>query len=95
MKPSGPGLLFIGNFMITASISLGEVCSDILILPDLVLEDYMILGIYPLPGCPVCWYIVHNIFLQSFDFFGVSCHFSFIYDDVYLGPFSFFLDESD
>ena len=55
MKPSGPGLLFVGNFLITASISLDVIChSHSLILPDLVLEECMILGIDPFcSGCPV------------------------------------------
>ena len=36
--------------------------------------------------------VVHNIFLQSFVFLGISCYFSpFIPDFIYLGPLSFFL----
>ena len=71
MKPSGPELLLVGSFLITASFSLGvTVCSDSLILPDLVLEDCMFLRLYPVySGCPVCWNIVvHNIFLQTIVF---------------------------
>ena len=48
-------------------------------LPDLVLEDYMLLGIYPFhPGCPVCWHtIVHNTFFYNpLYVFGASCYFS-------------------
>ena len=71
MKLSSPGLLFVGSFLIAASVSLGVIClfrfSDFL---ELVVEDCMFLGIYPFcPGCPVCWHIVvHNIFIKSFVF---------------------------
>ena len=91
-----PGFHYLGGFFffITASISLGVIClSDSLILPDLVLEGCMFLGIYPFsPGCPPCWHIFSY---NPFCFFGVSCYFSsFISDFTYLGPLSFFLDES-
>ena len=60
------------------------------ILPDLVLEDCMFLGIYPFyPGCPVCWHIVvHNIFLESFVFGGGSCYFSLNSHCIYWGSLS-------
>ena len=49
------GFCLLEVFFVTASISLSEFYSDSLILPDLVWEDCMFLGIYPFhPGCPVC-----------------------------------------
>ena len=97
-EASGPGLLFVGSFfsLLLQFHYLFTVYSGALILPDLVLEDCMFLGIYPFhPGCPLCWHIVvHNIFLQSFVFLWCQLYFSFISDFTYLGPFSSFLDES-
>ena len=94
MKPFGPGLLFVGSFLITASISLGvrylfrfSDCSW------LVLEDCIFLGIYPFhPGCLIWWHIiVHNIFCNLLYFFVVSFYFSsFTSDFISLGPLSHF-----
>lgn len=48
MKLSGPGLLFVGSFLITASVLLPViVLFKFLFLSGSVLEDYMLLGIYP------------------------------------------------
>ena len=70
-----------------------SVYSDSLILPDVVLQDYMSLGIYPFcPGCPVCWLlIVHNIFLQSFVFLWCQLLFLLFHFWFYLFGFSLFL----
>ena len=60
MKPSGPGLLFVGRFLITVSISvLVKGLLRFLFLPGSVLEDYTFLKIHPfLPSCPFYWHIV-------------------------------------
>lgn len=48
MKLSGPGLLFVGRFLIIASVLLPViVLFKFLFLSGSVLEDYMLLGIYP------------------------------------------------
>ena len=53
MKPSGPELLFVGNFLIIASISFAVIglqprLSGFLLLLQSVLEDYIFLEIGPL-----------------------------------------------
>ena len=54
MKPTRPGLLFTGSFLITTSISLLVIYTDFMGFPDSVLEDCMFLGIYPfLPDGPI------------------------------------------
>ena len=60
MKPSGPGLLFAGRFLITVSISvLVVVCSYFLFVLGSVLGDCTFLRICLfLPGCPFYWHIV-------------------------------------
>ena len=47
------------------------------------------------PGFQISWHIVvHSNFL-SFVFLGIGCNFSSLISDfIYLGPLSFFLDES-
>ena len=68
------------------------ICSYFLILPDLVLEDFMFLQMYPFfPDHPICCYIVFcNIFLQSFSISMVSAVTSFLSDFIYLSLLSFF-----
>ena len=60
MKPFGPGLLFVGVFLITVLISVLVV--DLLrfsIFPGSVLEGYTFLRIHPfLPSCPFLGHIV-------------------------------------
>ena len=60
MKPSGPGLLFAGRFLITVSISV--LVMGLLrfsISSWLVLESCTFLRICPfLPSCPFYWHIV-------------------------------------
>ena len=53
MKPSGPGLLFVGRFLITVSISVLVIgLFYFLILPGSVSEGCAFLRICPfLPGC--------------------------------------------
>ena len=60
MKPSGPGLLFVGRFFITLSISLLVIGMFIFsIFPGSVLEGYTFLRICPyLLGCPFHWHRV-------------------------------------
>jgi len=54
VKPSGPGLLFVGRLLIIVSISV--LVMSLLrfsIFPGSVLEGYTFLGIRPfLPSCP-------------------------------------------
>ena len=64
-----PNISLLGGFLIAASISLVVICQDSLIIPDLVLEECMLLRLYPFfPDCPIRGHIVHDIFLQSFVF---------------------------
>ena len=60
MKPSGPGLLFAGRFLITVSISV--LVMGLLrfsISPGSVLENCTFLRICPfLPLCPFYWHII-------------------------------------
>ena len=60
MKPSGPGLLFAGRFLITVSISVLVMgLLRFLFLPGSGLESYSFLRICTfLPSCPFYWYIV-------------------------------------
>ena len=93
MKPSGPGLLFVGTFWsLLQSHWAYSLYSDSLILPDLVLEDCMFLRIYPLHlGCPVCPHIIVYIFLQSFVFLWCQLLFPLFHFWFYLfGSFVFF-----
>lgn len=64
-KLSGPGLLFVGNF-ISSSTSISLLIIDLFgfsISPSSVLESYTLLGIYPfLLDAQICWHmIIHNI----------------------------------
>ena len=71
VKPSGPGLLCAGNFLITTSIWLVVIGLFRLSASSwFSLEDCMFLGIYPFhSGCPISWHIVvHSNSLQSFVF---------------------------
>ena len=60
VKPSGPGLLFFGRFLITVAISVLVMgLLRFLFLPGSVLESYPFLRICPfLPSCPFYWHIV-------------------------------------
>ena len=65
MKPSGPRVLFVGSFLISASILLVVIDPLRFSVLDSVLEDCMFLGIYPLPPDypTICGHIVVcNIF---------------------------------
>ena len=89
MKPSGPGFLLFGNFLITVSILLGII--SLFRFSDLFLVDCMFLEPYPFcPGCPVCWHvIVHNIFFQSFVF--LWCQLLFLFFHFWFHLFEPFL----
>ena len=97
-KPSGPRLLFVGRFLMTASMSLLVwVCSGFLFLPGSVWVVYTSLGMHPFPpDCQICWHIVaHNTFLYLSVFLWFGCDLSsFIHDFIYLGPFSFLFGKS-
>ena len=79
MKPSGPGLLFAGRFLITVSIS-------VLVMGLLRFSisswssfgNCTFLRICPfLPNCPFYWHIIaHSSLLLSFIF--LCCHFSIL-----------------
>ena len=60
MKPSGPGLLFVGRFFITVSISvlvMGLLRFSISL--GSVLENYTFLRIHPfLPSCPFYYLLI-------------------------------------
>ena len=69
VKPSGPGLLFVGRFLITVSISLlVNLLFIILFLPDSVLDGCTFLKICPfLSCCPFYSFtvvVVFFVFLQ-------------------------------
>ena len=88
VKPSGPGLLFVGNVFMTYSISVLVICS---VLLDSVLAGYKFLESCPfLLACQICWHtIFHSIPLFFLYFCIISCTFSFFISYfVYLGLFS-------
>ena len=60
MKPSGPGLLFVGRFFITVSISVLVMCLlRFSVSSKFSLEVYTFLRICPfLPSCPFCYHTV-------------------------------------
>ena len=63
VKPSGPGLLFVGRFFITVLISMLVMMGLLrfLFLPDSVLEGYTFLRICPFhPSCPFYWHIIDD-----------------------------------
>ena len=84
MKPSGPGLLFAGRFLITVSISV--LVMGLLrfsFFPGSVLESYTFPGICPfLPSCPFYWHIVAVSSLMIFCISVLS---------VVIFPFSFLI----
>ena len=56
MKPCGPGLLFVGSFLITVSISvLVLACSSFLFHLGLVLEDCTFLFFFLFGLFPISW----------------------------------------
>jgi len=65
VKPSGPGLLFVGSFLITNSILLLQVYPDFLFFPKSVLMVCLFLEIFPfLLNYLICWQtVVHSISL--------------------------------
>ena len=60
VKPCDLQFFFVGEFLITDSISfMLLVCSDFLFLNESVLVGCMFLGMYPsFLGCPIFWYII-------------------------------------
>jgi len=71
VSPTFPGLLFVGRFLITVSISmLVMVLLRFSIFPGSLLESYTFLRICPfLPHCPFYWHIVaDSSLLWSFVF---------------------------
>ena len=60
MKPSGPGFLSVGRFLVIVLISMLVMgLLDFLFLPGSVVEGYTFLRICPfLPSCPFYWHIV-------------------------------------
>ena len=99
MKLSVPGIFVCWEFF-DYCFRLGQlflVCSGFLLLLDSVLEDYTFLEFFPFhPDFQISWHIVaRSNFLQSLYFRGIGCNFSsFISHFIYLGPLSFFLDNS-
>lgn len=61
MKPFVPGLSLVGSFLISASKTLLVICLDVVFLPGPVLEDYILLDMYPFLLC--CWHIIVSMFL--------------------------------
>ena len=84
MKPSGPGLLFVGRFLITVSISVLVIgLFYFLFLPGSVWEGSAFLRLFPfLPGCPFYWHIVACSNLMILGISAVS---------VVTPPFSFLI----
>ena len=69
MKPSGPGLLFVGRFFITVLISVlvMGLLRFFLLFPGSVLECYTFLRICPFhPSCPFYWHIIADNSLMIF-----------------------------
>ena len=91
MKPSGPGLLCVGSFLMTASISstvIGLFRFSASSSP--LLEYYIFLEMCPFHlGFQISWHtVLCSNFLQFFG--GIICGLlSFISDGVYLGSLSF------
>ena len=98
MNPCGPGLLCVGNFLMTASISSAVIgVFRFSASSSFSLEDYIFLEMCPFHlGFQISWHIVFlSNFLQSLYFCGITCNVvSFISDFVYLCRVPFFLDES-
>ena len=97
MKPSGPGLLFVGRFLITVSISVLVIGLFIFSISSWSgSEGCAFLRFSPfLPGCPIYWHIV--VVVISHDplyFCSVSCYFSFSFLSIDLSLLHFFPDES-
>ena len=98
MKPSGPGLLFVGRLLITVSISVLLIGLFIISISSwFSLGRLCFLRMCPfLPRCPFYWHIVAVV--VSYDnlyFSGVSCHLSFFISDfIDLSLLPFFLDKS-
>ena len=96
MKPSGPGLLCVGSFLITASI-----LSAVIGLFRLPASSSFSFGrLYFLETCPFYLgfkFLDINFIVISYNplyFCGISCNLSsFLSDCVYFGPLSFFLDD--
>ena len=84
MKLSGSGLMFVGGFLVTASMSLGVICLFRFFLSNLVLENCIFLGIYTFhPDFPICWHIIiYNIL------FTIICLFLVL---VVMSPLSFLI----
>ena len=95
MKPSGPGLLCVGSFLITISISSG-VTGLFRLSASLhwVLESYIFLESCPFYlGFQISWHTVlcSNLTILCY-FSGICCSLSsFISNCVYVDPLSFFL----
>ena len=96
MKPSGPGLLFAGRFLITVSISVLVMGLLRFSSPGSVLESCTFLRICAfLPSCPFYWHIIADslMILCTFVLSVVISPFSFlIFFDLIFLPL--FLDES-
>ena len=75
MKPSGPGLLCVGSFLMTASILSAVIGLFRFSASSSVLEDYIFLEMCPFHlGFQISWHtVLHSNFLQSFVF--LSCQF--------------------
>ena len=92
MKSSGPGLLCVGSFLMTASIS-----SAVTGLFRLFAASSFSFGRLYFPQNLSISPRFSNFLAISYNslyFCGISCNFSFFISGcVYLGPLSFFLDE--
>ena len=85
------------DFLIIALISLAVIGLFKLLLLHSVWEDYMFLEICQLYlGFQISWHlVVFSNFLNPLYFCGICFNFSsFVSDFIYLGPLSFFLNES-
>ena len=84
MKPSGPGLLFVGRVLITVSVSVLVIGLFIFsVFSGSVLEGCAFLRICPfLPGCPFYWHRVACSNLMILCISAVS---------VVTSPFSFLI----
>ena len=100
MKPSGPGLLFVGSFLITVSISILVIDWSVHIFSFFLVQSWEIV---PLQEFVHFFQVVYFISTQllivasydSLHFCGVSCNFPFFNSNfIDLSPFLFFLDES-
>lgn len=87
MRPSSPGLLFVGSVLITDLISVVVVGLCRFSVLNSVFKDCVCLGMYPFfPDCPICCHVIRTVFLIYI--FVVSVALSFL---ILFGSSLFFL----